>query len=87
MRGEIVIVRAFKGRPLVRRIWDSNQEVVFITDDENFRLLSMGEEAPMPVGFHYEDVFEYRPEIAESLEELYEKGKVDWSALQRWRAG
>jgi hypothetical protein len=33
MRGDLVIVRAFRGMPLVRRIWEEVERGVYITND------------------------------------------------------
>ena len=73
MRGEIVIIRAFGGQPLIRRIWEIDNKVVYVTDDSRQNLISLG--------FPREDVFKYDPKIAESMEQLYKSGKWAWNKL------
>ena len=85
MRGTIVILRAYLGQPIVRNVWDVNEMVVYITNDEYFQKLMAGADAPLPVGFPREDVFEYDPELAGSLEILYQSGALDWEKLRKWR--
>ena len=82
MRGDLVIVRDFRGEALVRRVWDADQKAVYITDDQQFERLLAGHEALLPVGFPREDVFEYDPGIAESIE----KESIDWHMLSPWKA-
>jgi len=40
MRGDTVIVRAFGGEALVRRVWDTNERVVYVVNHETFDSLS-----------------------------------------------
>lgn len=75
MRGEFVIVRAFGGKPLVRRLWDVGKHVVYITNNSDG-----------PVGFPIEDVFKYDQELIEEMEALYRSGKWDWSKLTHWNS-
>lgn len=82
MRGELVIVRDFSGRALLRRVWDADEKAVYITDDQQFERLVSGHEALWPVGFPREDVFEYNPGIAESIG----KESIDWRMLSPWKA-
>jgi hypothetical protein len=81
MRGSHVIVRAFGGVPLIRRIWDEETSLIYITNDEQFELLTKGKEALEPIGFPREDVFTYDSELASSMNQLYEDGKWDWNKL------
>ena len=64
MQGDLVIVRAFRGKPLVRRVWDKVGHGVYITDDAHFKRLLAGEKISQPVGFPREDVFRYDPDLA-----------------------
>lgn len=80
MRGQTVIVRADGGTPLVRKIWQVDDQAVYITDDATLAKLAQGQDAPFPIGFPPEDVFEYEPEAAARI------GRPDWSwsTLSRW---
>ena len=42
MRGDFVIVRAFGDIPLIRRLWDEDNNGFSITNDEQFQLLNEG---------------------------------------------
>jgi len=81
MRGTMVIVRDFKGEALVRRVWDADQKVVYITDDQQLEQLVAGKDALMPVGFPPEDVFEYDSGIVK----LIGRKSIDWNRLKRWK--
>ena len=82
MRGDLVIVRAFGGVPLVRRVWEEVGRGVYITDDIHFKRLLAGENgAIQPVGFPREDVFKFAPEIAAVMDDLIQGGKWDWTKL------
>lgn len=81
MRGDFVIVRSFGGIPLIRRLWDEGDHAVFITNDEQFQLLTKGENAIEPIGFPREDVFKYDPELASLMDRLVKSGKWDWNKL------
>lgn len=81
MRGDFVIVRTFGNIPLIRRLWDESDYCVYITNDEQFQLLTNGKEALQPIGFPREDVFQYDPEIASSMDQLVKSGKWDWNKL------
>ena len=78
MRGDLVIVRAFGNRPLRRRVWDVSDTVVFITDDEQFERLAVGEQAVSPIGFPKEDVFSC------TASESYDDA-IDWTSLAPWQ--
>jgi hypothetical protein len=83
MKGETVIVRSFKGKPLVRKVWDFQGDVVLICDDDNYRALSQGEDGLWPVGFKVGDIFKYSERLA--LQILKNDAFVpDWNALEHW---
>lgn len=81
MRGDLVIVRAFGGAPLVRRVWEEVERGVYITDDTHFKGLLAGETTIQPVGFPREDVFRFDPEIAAIMDDLIQGGNWDWTKL------
>ncbi len=84
MRGDLVIVKAYGEKPLIRRIWNSNENVVYITNDEQFQLLIAGKDAIEPIGFPREDVFKYDQKLATSMERLHHNKKWDWNKLKSW---
>lgn len=63
MKGDKVIVRAFKDRPLVRRVWEVTEDAVFICSEENYKVLTSGEDGLLPVGFPREYVYRYNAKI------------------------
>lgn len=79
MRGEIVLVRAFGGKPLKRRVWDVGVGVVYITNDEQFQNLLAGRRAVKPIGFPREDVFK------DIQNQFLDHGTIDWSKLVPWQ--
>ncbi len=84
MRGELVIIRVFGGEPAVRRVWENSDRVVYITDDDNLKLLLAGKPALEPIGFPKEDVFKFDNKLAESMADLCRDSKWDWKKLSRW---
>jgi hypothetical protein len=78
MRGDLVIVRAYGGVPLVRRIWEKDEKGVYITDDVQLELLLAGGYAIQPIGFPREDVFKFDPELAVEMDDL---DNWDWNKL------
>jgi hypothetical protein len=79
MRGDTVIVRAFGGKALRRRVWSTGDGLVYITNNEQFDRLVAGKPAFEPIGFPEEDVF--KDTANESSED-----SIDWSRLQPWGA-
>jgi len=65
----------------MRRVWDEDENGVYITDDSRFEQLKAGESDLWPVGFPREDVFKYNSELASKLEDLCKDGKQDWNKL------
>jgi hypothetical protein len=80
MRGERVLVRAFKNQPLVRVVWDVSKRLVYVTDEVQYQRLLAGQAALDPVGIPVEDIFRYRPEIAEQVA----TGRCDWRKMEPW---
>ena len=78
MRGDVVLVRTFGGKAVKRRVWDVGDSVVYVTDDEQFKRLTLGERAVAPIGFPKEDVF--RSTANESVSE-----PIDWRLLVPWK--
>ena len=87
MRGEIVIVRAWRGRPFIRRIWGVGENVVLITNDADFQLLNSGDPRAIgPIGVPKEDVFKYDPNISKEINDLSCKEHFSWDKLEPWTA-
>ncbi len=81
MKGVVVIIRDFKKRPLLRKIWKEGKSVFYVLESSQFELLNKGEKGIGPIGFPKEDVFKYDPHLASSMEDLYKSGKWDWNKL------
>lgn len=83
MRGDRAIVRDFKGRPVVCRVWDEDQTAVYVVNEDGLKLLQSREGAAtlIPIGFPREDVFEYDPDVVK----LVGQESVDWSRLNQWK--
>lgn len=82
MRGDLVIVRAFGGKPLIRRVWEEVERGVYITDDALFQRLMAGENGTIqPVGFPREDVFKFDSDLAAAMDDLVKDEKWDWTKL------
>ncbi len=74
-RGKNVIVRDIKRQYHVRRLWDFDEDAVYVTDESGYQKLSLGQKV-VPVGFPRQDVFEYDEEAVAT---------TDWARLQLWR--
>lgn len=75
MRGDIVIARTYGDKLLVRRIWDEEEDIIYITDDAQFELLNKKENALQPMAFHREDIFKFNAAFAKSK-------NMDWKKLK-----
>ena len=74
-RGTNVIVRDIKRQYHVRRVWDFDEDAVYVTDESGYQKLSLGQQV-VPVGFPRRDVFEYDEEAVAT---------ADWARLHPWR--
>jgi hypothetical protein len=61
MKGDLVIARAFGGKPNIVRVWEVTQKVILICSEENYQILVNGKKGLFPVGVPREDVFRYNP--------------------------
>ncbi len=71
-----VVVRAFRGRPLIRWVWAVDRRTVYVVDDENLARLESGVFDVPPVGFPIEDVFEPSSERETTVSK--------WETLKHW---
>jgi hypothetical protein len=83
MQGEKVIVRAFKGEPLVRLIWEVFPDAISICDQEGYQKLLAGEPW-MPIGFPRKDVFRYDAAVVEKLMSAWQVDPSIWDSLSLW---
>ncbi|MGI9107676.1 MAG: hypothetical protein ACR2G4_15670 [Pyrinomonadaceae bacterium] len=68
MQGEDILIRAFRGVPLTRKVWDIGERVVYATDAKGLERLSAGLSAPPPIGFPKEDVFKFDERLYKRLQ-------------------
>jgi hypothetical protein len=83
MQGEKVIVRAFKGEPLIRLIWEVYPDAIGICDEAGYQKL-LRDEPWMPIGFPLRDVFRYDAEIIEKLMQNWQLQPSIWDNLSLW---
>jgi hypothetical protein len=85
MRGALVIVRAYGGKPLIRRSCDVGESVVFVTNEQMFQLLMQQDDKAIgPIGFPKEDVFQYDPTLVESNMKFLNAKQFNWHKLAHW---
>lgn len=80
MNGDRVIVRDFRDKPLVRRVWESTSQKVYICTDETYDLLLSGNSERHAIGFPRSCVYKYN---ASMLNEL-EKNPSAWKQMEPW---
>ncbi len=66
MQGDKVIVRAFRGKPLERRVCEVTKGKVFVCRPDLLDQCQQGE--AWPVGFPAGDVFSFDPDLLNRLE-------------------
>jgi hypothetical protein len=78
MNKQLVIVKDFEMKPLLRKVCYANETTVFVTSEKAFEQIKNGDSSLFPIGFSAENVFFYegRP-LA---------GKINWKQMKRWRA-
>jgi len=76
MKGDLVIVRAFGGATLVRRVWAVKNGLIYIADEKEFGKREAGQDALEPIGFPVSDVFAY--------DEGFPVSGGDWRKLRRY---
>jgi hypothetical protein len=82
MRGDMVIVRAYRGRPFIMKVWEVGKSVIYLTKEEQFLyLLSNDSRAVGSIGFPKEDVFKFDPIAAEEIDRFSEEKVFEWNKL------
>lgn len=85
MRGEIVVVRAYRGKALVRRVWGADNQLVFLVEDSHFKSLIEGQESAVGlIGFPKEDVFKYDLKMAKEINDPSSREHFSWDKLEPW---
>jgi hypothetical protein len=79
MQGDKVIVRAFRGKPLVRRVWESDAVSVFIHSEDQYRRRLEGIAHLWAVCFLRSDVFQFQ-ELPEGVEGTVQD-EAFWASL------
>ena len=83
--GALVIVRAYAGRPLLRRVLSVTNDAAFVCREQDYEEIIRGEKEVPLVGFPIIDVFEYRKDAFERLSGEWERGgqtsQHEWEAL------
>jgi hypothetical protein len=84
IRGDIVIVQEQGGSPLVRRVWDANDQAVFVCSEERYNDLLNEKDNRYPMGFPREYVFEYDESVLGTLGSLWQVTPSVWGNLHLW---
>jgi hypothetical protein len=79
MHKQLVIVKDFENKPLLRKVCYSKEATVFLTSEKAFKEMESGNSSLFPIGFRSENVFIYE---GQSL-----AGKMDWKKLRAWSDG
>jgi hypothetical protein len=75
---DTVIVRAYRGEPLARRVWEATPEAVYICTEERFQMLEARMRVWPATGFPREDVFVYDPALLEELQAHWQTDPSVW---------
>lgn len=71
MKNEIVIVRALGNKPLIRKVWGTDKNVVYVINENKPEIT--------PIGVPKEDVFIYMSTI-----DINSETEIDWERLNHW---
>lgn len=77
MKGDLVVVRSLSG-PLLRRVEEAAEKMVFISSPDQHDLRAKGLPALDPVGFPRHHVFHYDAKLESDIR----RGEVDWKRLK-----
>ncbi len=84
MQGDRVIARSFGDMPIVRRVWRSDENAVYICTEERFKKLKDGNTNLLLVGFPRQDVFAYDKTLLSELEKHFKTKPSLWNKLTVW---
>lgn len=73
MTKDIVIVKDYEGKPLVRNVWGIGAKVVYVVNESS-------DSGVVPIGFPRRDVFRYDSKYSEILNNIASKS-VGWGKL------
>lgn len=76
----------YNGKAVIRRVWNFNERVAFLADDEQFDRLCSGEIKGLPIGFPRPDVYQYDECVAADIVTGSSR-TVDWSQMVMWEPG
>jgi hypothetical protein len=83
-RGDLVVVRAYGAKPLIRRVWEVTEQAVYISDEKNYQLLADGLNGLEPVGNLRKYVFIYDPATFPAETEGIPQDEAFWAQLQKY---
>jgi hypothetical protein len=84
-RGDLIVVRAYGDKPLIRRVWEVTDRAVYIHSEENYHKRKAGIDAPDMVGFPRLDAYVYDPETFPPDTEGIRQDAAFWAALQPYQ--
>ncbi len=85
MRGDLVIVRAFGNRPLLRRVWDATSTRVYVLDEDSFQRRQANKDALAPMGWPRDVVFYHDEKLLTDLVRGYKANPTLWKQLKIYR--
>lgn len=83
-KGDTVLIKASRGEPGVRRVWDPTQERPFVCLEEYWKRWESNQIEPICWQVARGQIFQFDPTLVGSLEEAFEAdGKGDAAAVGR----
>lgn len=79
MKGEKVIVKASGNKALLKTVWDCDDRLVYIVNNDEYDEAISGNRKAIPVGFPIEDVYMYNHDD--------DMNKINWKNLKNWKDG
>lgn len=72
MRRSSIIAKDYKGRALLRKIWQVTDAGVLVTTDDLMNRLLNGDHSIFAIGFPLEDCFNYDDSVCKSYWQVFE---------------